>query len=343
MASSSKYVTKKKVCCAIGCQNHQGMPDISFFCAQRSDKEQSFAWAKAINRANEDGSLWMPRHFDRICSAHFVSGKFSTDRLSPDYRPTIFETNHIKPMSESAQQRYQRMTEKAEATGPINIRHMAHNDKTTMTDPPKPTYHRITLQILSNDVKCKAMTGISKHLFEVQYELLLKRKAFLKMNSLQDRDQLAVFLVKLKTGNTFEQIGVMFDVFDLTISKVFKHVLEKMYSIAQNYVWWYSREEVDYFMPESFKKYYPKTRVILDASEIKIECPGKVDRAVLCYSNYKSSHTLKFLIGVSPNGQITFISKCYGGRITDCQLTQESGVVDLLENDDEMMCDRVNL
>ena len=109
-SSSSKFVTKKKACCAIGCSNYQGMPGISLFCAQRSDKEQSFAWAKAINRANEDGTLWMPRHFDRICSAHFITGKFSTDRRSPDYRPTIFPTNHIKPVPESAQKRYERVS-----------------------------------------------------------------------------------------------------------------------------------------------------------------------------------------------------------------------------------------
>ena len=107
---SSKYVTNKKVCCAIGCQNYQGLPGIKLFRAKRTDKEQSFAWAKAINRANEDGSLWMPRDFDRICSDHFISGQYSTDRLSPDYRPTIFPTKHVKPVSESAQNRYERVS-----------------------------------------------------------------------------------------------------------------------------------------------------------------------------------------------------------------------------------------
>ena len=188
-------------------------------------------------------------------------------------------------------------TRKSELVDPPNVWKKAPNDKSTMTDNPKPQYHPITMQILNDEKKCRAMTGISKALFEVNYELLLADKAFLDMRSLHDRDQLAIFMVKLKTGNTLLQIGVMFGISDQTVSKVFTHLLEKVYKIAQNYVWWYSREEVDHFMPESFKKHYPHTRVVLDASEIKIECPGKVDRAVLCYSNYKSSHTLKFLIG----------------------------------------------
>ena len=187
------------------------------------------------------------------------------------------------------------------------------------------------------------MTGVSKGLFEVNFELLKEQKSFLNMNTLHDRDQLALYLFKLKTGNTFQQIGVIFGICDETAAKVFKHLLGEHYKIAQKYVWWYSRAEVDEFMPEKFKKYFPKTRVVLDASEIKIQCPKKVDRAVLCYSSYKSSHTLKFLIGIAPNGQITFISKCYGGRVTDCQLTQESGIVLLLEKDDEIMADKVSV
>ena len=78
----------------------------------------------------------------------------------------------------------------------------------------------------------------------------------------------------------------------------------------------------------------------IDASEIKIQCPKKAEAAVLCYSSYKGGHTLKFLIGISPNGHITFLSKCYGGRVTDCQLTQESGLLNKLETDDEVMADK---
>ena len=60
----------------------------------------------------------------------------------------------------------------------------------------------------------------------------------------------------------------------------------------------------------------------------------------MCYSSYKGGHTLKFLIGVAPCGQITFVSKAYGGRVTDCQLTTESGILERLEDGDEMMTDR---
>ena len=58
------------------------------------------------------------------------------------------------------------------------------------------------------------------------------------------------------------------------------------------------------------------------------------------YSNYKSSFTMKFLIGIAPSGLITFLSKSYGGRVTDCHLTTESGFLNLLEPGDVVLADK---
>ena len=49
---------------------------------------------------------------------------------------------------------------------------------------------------------------------------------------------------------------------------------------------------------------------------------------------------MNFILGIAPSGIITFISPAYGGRVTDCQLTAESGIIDLLEEHDEVMCDK---
>ncbi len=37
------------------------------------------------------------------------------------------------------------------------------------------------------------------------------------------------------------------------------------------------------------------------------------------YSNYKSTNTLKGLVGISPSGNITFLSQLYSGSISDCE------------------------
>ena len=49
---------------------------------------------------------------------------------------------------------------------------------------------------------------------------------------------------------------------------------------------------------------------------------------------------MKFLIGVAPSGLITFLSKAYGGRVTDCHITTDSGFLDLLEPGDIILADK---
>ena len=52
------------------------------------------------------------------------------------------------------------------------------------------------------------------------------------------------------------------------------------------------------------------------------------------------NHTLKCLVGISPSGAFTFISKLWSGNISDKELTKKCGILDLLEAGDDIMADR---
>ena len=165
----------------------------------------------------------------------------------------------------------------------------------TMTD--RDLQHNlITSQLLDNDRNCRIMLGIS-HAFYKQTLMCLQDR-FLPSTTLTNEDLLVLYFIKLKTGLPFTMIGIMFGIKDRTVSKHFEDILKSHYSLAKGHIWWLSKEEVMMSMPESFKNSkYCNTRVIIDASEIKIQCPKEVDAAILCYSSYKANHTAKFLIG----------------------------------------------
>ena len=100
-------------------------------------------------------------------------------------------------------------------------------------------------------------------------------------------------------------------------------------------------------MPLSFMQQYPATRAIIDAAEIAIEQPKNPDAQAETWSDYKGRNTVKFLLAVTPNGVPCFVSDCYGGRISDKELTKLSGLLgktqyetDRLDNGDGIMVDR---
>ena len=49
---------------------------------------------------------------------------------------------------------------------------------------------------------------------------------------------------------------------------------------------------------------------------------------------------MKFLVGITPCGAISFLSKCWGGRATDKLITMNSGFLRLLEHGDIVLADR---
>ena len=102
---------------------------------------------------------------------------------------------------------------------------------------------------------------------------------------------------------------------------------------------WPSQETVCANMLQFFKDLYPHTRCIIDWSEIFIEHPCSYQARSKTFSNYKKHNTAKFLVGINPNGGISFLSQCYGGRPTNKYITQNSGFLDLIEHGDVILAD----
>lgn len=102
-------------CCVVNCFNTYAncQPGTKFFrFSQRLClHDQRAQWIRSVRRVNADGTQWQPSKWSRICSAHFVGGKPSTNPWSPSYAPTIFPPAYRKKTAgpEDRQLHYQRL------------------------------------------------------------------------------------------------------------------------------------------------------------------------------------------------------------------------------------------
>ncbi len=189
-----------------------------------------------------------------------------------------------------------------------------------------------------NDKQVKAFTGVSPAFIEVlQQRLSTKLKDSYKLKKCE---KIQLVLVKIKLNISFVALSGMFNLSGGRAGELFSQTLAVMYDNLKDLLCWFSKERIQARMPAAFRGLFPNTRVILDATEIPCEKPSSKKLDIQLYSHYKGRHTLKYLIGIAPSGEITFISKAFGGRATDIELTAKSGILDLIQAGDTVLADK---
>ena len=127
-------------------------------------------------------------------------------------------------------------------------------------------------------------------------------------------EQYILTLIRLRLG--FEQrfIGVLFGVSSSTVSRTFNSWINIMAKVCKPLLVWPSRDRIERHMPKQFKL-YPKTRVIIDCTEVFVQKPRNPTAQAATYSTYKSHNTFKCLVGISPAGAKTTCWCWYTDRL----------------------------
>lgn len=159
---------------------------------------------------------------------------------------------------------------------------------------------------------------------------------------LKPQDEFLLLMMKLRLNKDDQELAWFFGISTNTVSRIFKTWLNFLYYQLKELKIWNSRAIVDIHMPSDFQKKFPNTRVILDGSEVPIEKPSDLRNQSATWSNYKNRNTLKVMVGISPRGDISYISEVYGGATSDRQIVESSDLLrpGTFERGDSIMADR---
>ena len=90
-----------------------------------------------------------------------------------------------------------------------------------------------------------------------------------------------------------------------------------------------------------FRTNFRNAVCVVDCFEVQTQIPHTPSQQCATYSSYKSRNTIKYFIGATPQGSISFISVGYViGRTSDKHIVQDSVFLKRLIPGDEVLADK---
>uniref|UniRef100_A0A6P7H661 Uncharacterized protein LOC114346661 n=1 Tax=Diabrotica virgifera virgifera TaxID=50390 RepID=A0A6P7H661_DIAVI len=200
---------------------------------------------------------------------------------------------------------------------------------------------------IQNDDKLINMyTGMpNKYMFECLYGLFenINLKYYLgwTVGTITKRDQLLLTLMKLRLNLLNLDLAFRFNCSVTTVSNIIYTWIHALHEILFCQLMKHipSRTKNKSCMPSCFST-FTNCRIVLDCTEVKCMKPTSMEKQRLTYSNYKHTNTLKGLVGVAPNGVLTFISELYPGSTSDKKIVSDSGVLEKMTPGDLVLADK---
>lgn len=191
-------------------------------------------------------------------------------------------------------------------------------------------------------------TGIRMDMFEILLNMCcrfeIKYVDGWHVDSVTKADQLLLTLMKLRGNFTHLDLGFRFGVSRTTVKNivttwifVLHDILYKGILLANGIP---SVAKNKGCLPSCFSS-FSGCRITLDCTEVQCAIPNaSMTQQRQTFSAYKQRNTFKGLIGVAPNGVITFVSSLYPGSTSDKCIVSHCGVLAKMQPGDMILADK---
>ncbi|XP_064461833.1 uncharacterized protein LOC135371985 [Ornithodoros turicata] len=210
----------------------------------------------------------------------------------------------------------------------------------------------LSLELIQNDAECRYYTGFPNFgVFQALFDFLFPRASAMmyrgsmekKLNQKRGRmrqrelmEEFFMVLVKLRNGMSGREISRNFGTSECSFSKIFVTWINFLQRELKNITRFPTVAQIKPYLPDVFQE-FPNTRLVLDVTEVRIQRPPSLNVQGQTFLHY---NTYKVVVGCTPDGYISYVSKLWGGSVSDAHIVQKSGVFDSLEPGDGILVDR---
>ena len=173
----------------------------------------------------------------------------------------------------------------------------------------------------------KFYTGlVLKSLFD--FVVPVSKTTATKLNPFQE---FMIVLAKLRLDNPLQDFAYKFNVSVATVSRILLKWLTILDIKLRPLIKLPEREVLWESTPACYRAAFgKKVAVILDCFEVFVERPSNLLGRASTWPSYKHHNTVKILLGIAPQGVVSYASNAWGGRTSDKFLTEQCGILNLL-------------
>lgn len=146
-------------------------------------------------------------------------------------------------------------------------------------------------------------------------------------------------MIRIRRNFDNTHLANIYDISEGYVSRILACWIPLLAIKMRSSIMWVCRDQQQ---PVACFSLFPRCVAVMDCFELFIEKPGSKIEQQHYWSEYKHHHTVKFLVCVSPNGMIMYISPTYSGRTSDSAIVQASsdGFLKELIRGDVLLADR---